>query len=77
MADRLQRLELINESKKENARVMKKLFKTQQRFNLNIFTYIFDMNKCESRDKLFIEQSLTQQISKMIDNFHENYQLEI
>lgn len=52
-------------SQKENARVMRRnFFKTQQRFNLNIFTYIFDMNKCESRDKLFIEQSLTQQISK-------------
>ncbi|EXT34511.1 hypothetical protein J809_2339 [Acinetobacter sp. 25977_6] len=77
MADRLQRLELINELKKENARVMKKLFKTQQRFNLNIFTYVFDMNKCDSRDKSFIEQGLTQQISVMIDKFHDKYQSEI
>lgn len=77
MADRLQRLELINELKKENARVMKKLFKTQQRFNLNIFTYVFDMNKCESRDKSFIEQGLIKQISGMIDKFHKNYQSEI
>lgn len=77
MADRLQRLELINESKKENARVMKKLFKTQQRFNLNIFTYVFDMNKCEFRDKSFIEQGLTKQISQMIDKFYDNYQTEI
>lgn len=77
MADRLQRLELINVLKKENARVMKKLFKTQQRFNLNIFTYVFDMNKCDSRDKSFIEQGLTQQISVMIDKFHDKYQSEI
>ena len=77
MADRLQRLELVNESKKENARVMKKLFKTQQRFNLNIFTYVFDMNKCESRDKPFIEQGFIKQISGMIDKFHKNYQSEI
>ncbi|MHA3053826.1 hypothetical protein E0H77_08130 [Acinetobacter sp. ANC 4633] len=77
MTDRHQRLELINEIKKANARVMKKLFKTQQRFNLNIFTYIFHMDKCESRDKPFIEQGLTQQISKMIDQFHENYKSEI
>ena len=77
MADRLQRLELINESKKENARVMKKLFKTQQRFNLNIFTYIFDMNKCEFRNKPYIEPALIKQISRMIDDFHKNYQSEI
>lgn len=77
MADRLQRLELINDSKKENARVMKKLFKTHQRFNLNVFTYIFDMNKCEFRDKSFIEQGLTQQISRMIDKFYDNYRTEI
>lgn len=77
MADRLQRLELINESKKENARLMKKLFKTQQRFNLNVFTYVFDMNKCDSRDKSFIEQALIQQISRMIDKFHNKFQTEI
>ncbi len=52
-------------------------FKTQQRFNLNIFTYVFDMNKCDSRDKSFIEQGLTQQISVMIDKFHDKYQSEI
>ena len=56
---------------------MKKLFKTQQRFNLNIFTYVFDMNKCEFRDKSFIEQGLTKQISQMIDKFYDNYQTEI
>lgn len=77
MADRIQRLELINEEKKENTRVMKKLFKTQQRFNLNIFTYVFDMNKCEFRDKPFIEEGLIKQISGMIAKFHENYQSEI
>lgn len=56
---------------------MKKLFKTKQQFNLNVFTYVFNMEQCISRDKPFIEQALTQQISRMIDKFNENYKSEI
>ncbi len=77
IADRNTRKDLINEIKKKNIKVMKKLFKTKQQFNLNVFTYVFNMEQCISQDKPFIEQALTQQISRMIDKFNENYKSEI
>ncbi|MFX4535750.1 hypothetical protein ABTA57_19500, partial [Acinetobacter baumannii] len=57
--------------------VMKKLFKTQQRFNLNHFIYMFNMEKCELKDKKTIEQCLTKQISNIVGKFHEKHQSEI
>lgn len=77
ISDREQRVALIKEIRKANVPVMKKLFKTHQRFNLNVFTYIFHMQNCESSDKPIIEQGLTRQISNMIDQFLENHQSEI
>ena len=77
IADRDKRITLIKEIRKANVPVMKKLFKIHQRFNLNVFTYTFHMEKCEFRDKAFIEQGLAKQISDMIDQFHENHQSEI
>ena len=71
------RITLINEIKKANVPVMKKLFKTQQRFNLNHFIYTFNMEKCELRDEAFVERGLAKQISNMIEQFHENHQSEI
>ncbi|MBR7680927.1 hypothetical protein [Acinetobacter nosocomialis] len=75
--DRDKRITLIKEIRKANVPVMKKLFKTQQRFNLNVFTYTFHMEKCEFRDKAFVERGLAKQISDMIDQFHENHESEI
>ncbi len=49
--DRDKRITLIKEIRKANVPVMKKLFKTQQRFNLNHFIYMFNMEKCELKDK--------------------------
>nr|WP_314523174.1 hypothetical protein [uncultured Acinetobacter sp.] len=77
IADRDKRIALIKEIRKENVPVMKKLFKTHQRFNLNHFIYMFNMEKCESLNKPFIEKGLTQQISNMINKFYENNQPEI
>ena len=77
ITDRDMRIALIKEIKKANVPVMKKLFKTHQRFNLNHFIYMFNMEKCESLNKPFIEKSLTQQISNMINKFYENNQPEI
>ena len=71
------RITLIKEIKKANVPVMKKLFKTQQRFNLNHFIYTFNMEKCELRDEAFVERGLAKQISNMIEQFHENHQSEI
>ena len=75
--DRDKRITLIKEIRKANVPVMKKLFKTHQRFNLNHFIYMFNMEKCESLNKPFIEKGLTQQISNMINKFYENNQPEI
>src|SRR5690606_19872674 len=67
-----------NEIKKANARVMKKLFKTYLRFNLNHFTYVFNVKECTFlKDKIALEKALTQQITSMINKFHENHQSEI
>ena len=77
IADRDKRIALIREVRQENVPVMKKLFKTHQRFNLNHFIYMFNMEKCESLNKPFIEKGLTQQISNMINKFYENNQAEI
>ena len=77
ITDRDMRIALIKEIKKANVPVMKKLFKTHQRFNLNHFIYMFNMEKCESLNKPFIEKGLTQQISNMINKFYENNQPEI
>ena len=77
IADHDKRIALIKEIRKENVPVMKKLFKTHQRFNLNHFIYMFNMEKCESLNKPFIEKGLTQQISNMINKFYENNQPEI
>lgn len=77
IADRDNRIALIKEIRKANAPVMKKLFKTQQRFNLNHFIYTFNMEKCELHDKAFLERELAKQISNMIEQFHENHQSEI
>lgn len=78
MTDRDRRIALINEIKKANARVMKKLFKTHPRFNLNHFTYIFNVKECTLlKDKIFLEKALTQQITSMINKFYENHQSEI
>lgn len=77
IADRDKRITLIKEIHKANVPVMKKLFKIHQRFNLNVFTYTFHMEKCEFSDKPFVEQGLAKQISVMIDQFHENHQSEI
>ena len=77
IADRDKRIALIKEVRKANEPVMKKLFKTHQRFNLNHFIYMFNMEKCESLNKPFIEKGLTQQVSNMINKFYENNQPEI
>lgn len=77
IADRDKRIALIKEIRKANVPVMKKLFKTQQRFNLHHFIYTFNMEKCDLRDKTFIEQGLVKQISNMIEQFHENHQSKI
>ena len=78
MNDCVRRTALINEIKKANVSVMKKLFKTQQRFDLNHFTYIFNMNGCEFfKDKKTLEKILTQQITHIIDKFHDDHQAEI
>ena len=77
ITDRDMRIALIKEIKKANVPVMKKLFKTHQRLNLNHFIYMFNMEKCESLNKPFIEKGLTQQISNMINKFYENNQPEI
>ena len=75
--DRDKRITLIKEIRKANVPVMKKLFKTQQRFNLHHFIYTFNMEKCELRDKEFVEQGLVKQISNMIEKFHEKHQSKI
>ncbi|MCU4645455.1 hypothetical protein [Acinetobacter pittii] len=75
--DRDKRITLIKEIRKANVPVMKKLFKTQQRFNLNHFIYMFNMEKCELKDKKTIEQCLTKQISNIVGKFHEKHQSEI
>lgn len=77
IADRDKRIALINDIRKTNVPVMKKLFKTHQRFNLNHFIYMFNMEKCELLNKPFIEKGLTQQVSNMINKFYENNQPEI
>ncbi len=77
-ADRDKRISLINEIKKANARVMKKLFKTYLRFNLNHFTYVFNVKECTFlKDKIALEKALTQQMTSMINEFHENHRSEI
>lgn len=75
--DRDKRITLIKEIRKANAPVMKKLFKTQQGFNLHHFIYTFNMEKCELHDKAFLERELAKQISNMIEQFHENHESEI
>lgn len=77
-ADRNKRISLINEIKKANARMMKTLFKTYLRFNLNHFTYVFNVKECTFlKDKIALEKALTQQITSMINKFHENHRSEI
>lgn len=77
MADREKRIALINEIKKENISLMKKLFKTQQCFNLNVFNYAFNIKECTVFKDKQLEELLTRQMIFMINKFHKNYQSEI
>ena len=75
ISDREKRKILIDEIKKTNTSVMKKLFKKHQRFNLNLFTYVFNTELCGSfQDKPFFERALVKQIQSMINKFHEKHE---
>lgn len=78
IADRDKRIALIKEVRKANEPVMKKLFKTHQRFNLNHFIYMFNMSGCELfRDKKTLEKILTQHIIQIINKFHADHRSEV
>lgn len=78
ISDREKRKILIDEIRKTNTSVMKKLFKKYQRFNLNVFTYVFNTEACISfREKTFFEGALVKQIQSMINKFHEKHELNL
>lgn len=77
MVDKIHRLNLAKEIKNQNASVLRKLFKAEQRFNLSSFSYVFHIENYQTVKLDLLERILMGKINGILNKFHEENKSEI